>query len=168
MRAGVFELTDPDGNAGRLKFITQTNNITPNDVEQLVFSIAKGRRYYICVEGNGLFDITLQSTQVANDYFQDAIVLPGNEGTVTGTNVGASNVNDTPTNLAAHTPNSGVWYHWSPTFNGQAVVDTNFSEFLPDSSYDTKLAVFTGDSLATLVPVASDDSTREASLRVWT
>jgi hypothetical protein len=157
VRAGVFELTDPDGNAGTLKFITQTNNITPNDVEQLVFSIAKGKRYYICVEGNGLFDITLQSTQVANDYFQDAIVLPGNEGTVTGTNVGASNVNDTPTNLAAHTPNSGVWYHWTPTFNGQAVVDTNFSEFLPDSSYDTKLAVFTGDSLATLVPVASDD-----------
>jgi hypothetical protein len=157
VRAAVFQLTDPDGNAGTLKFITQTNNIIPNDLEQLVFSIVSGRRYYICVEGNGLFDITLQSTQVANDYFQDATVLPGNEGTVTGTNVGASNVNDTPASLATHTPNSGVWYRWTPTFNGQAVVDTNFSESLPDSTYDTKLAVFTGDSLATLVPVVSDD-----------
>lgn len=157
VRAGVFELTDPDGNAGTLKFITQTNNITPNDLEQLVFSIVNGRRYYICVEGNGLFDITLQSTRVPNDYFQDAIVLPGNEGTVTGTNVGASNVNDTPTSLPNDIPNAGVWYRWTPNFNGQAVVDTNFSEILPNVSFDTKLAVFTGDSLATLVPVDSDD-----------
>ena len=157
VRAGVFEQKDPDGNAGTLKFLTQTNNLTPNDVEQLVFSISPGRRYYVCVEANGLFDVTLQSTRVANDYFQDATALTGNEGTVTGSNVGASNVNDVPTTLPTHTPGSGVWYRWSPTFNGQAVVDTNFSERQPNVIFDTKIAVFTGASLATLVPVASDD-----------
>ncbi len=157
VRAAVFELKDPDGNAGTLKFLTQTNNLTPNDVEELIFSIDPGRRYYVCVEGNGLFDVTLQSTRQPNDYFQDGIALTGNEGTVMGSNVGASNVNDVPTTLPTHTPGSGVWYRWSPTFNGQAVVDTNFSERQPNVEFDTKIAVFTGGSLATLVPVASDD-----------
>jgi hypothetical protein len=157
VRAAAFELKDPDGNAGTLKFLTQTNNLTPNDVEQLVFPVIQGKRYYLCVEGNGLFDVTHQSTTQPNDYFQDALALTGNEGTVTGSNVGASNVNDTPTTLPLHVPGSGVWYQWSPTFNGQAVVDTNFSERQPNVVFNTRIAVFTGASLATLVPVASDD-----------
>ncbi len=157
VRAGVFELADVDGNAGTLKFITQTNNTLPNDIETLVFSIKKGRRYYICVEANGLFDITLQSTIQPNDYFGDAIVLPGDEGTVTGSNVNATNVDDTPPNPNPHKPGSGVWYTWTPNFNGTAVLDTNFSEKAPNVDTDTIIAVFTGNTLATLVPVASDD-----------
>lgn len=157
VRAGIFEQKDADGNAGTLRFLAQTNNVMPNDVEELVFSVSTGRRYYVCVEGNGLFDVTLQSTLQPNDYFQDAIVLQGSEGTVTGNNVGAGNINDAPTTLPTHTPAAGVWYLWTPNFNGPAVVDTNFSEKLPNVAFDTKIAVFTGDSLANLVPVVSDD-----------
>jgi Calx-beta domain len=157
VRAAVFELTDPDGNAGTLKFLTQTNNILPNDTETLVFPTYAGKRYYLCVEGNGLFGITLQTTPRPNDYFGDAIILVGNEGTVTGSNVGASNANDRPTTPADHTPNAGVWYHWTPNFNGTAVVDTNFSEKLPNVVFDTIVAVFTGTTLNNLLPVASDD-----------
>ncbi|SKA99357.1 Calx-beta domain-containing protein [Prosthecobacter debontii] len=157
VRAAVFEMTDADGNAGTLKFLAETNNVLPNDIETLVFSTVAGRRYCVCVEANGLFDITLQSTPRPNDYFGDAIGLPGDQGTVTGNNDGATNVNDSPATLADDTPGSGVWYVWTPGFNGQAVVDTNFSERTPNNSLDTVVAVFTGNTLQTLVPVASDD-----------
>lgn len=157
VRAAVFEMTDADGNAGTLKFLVQTNNVLPNDIETLIFPTEAGRRYCVCVEGNGLFDITLQTTPRPNDYFTDAAILAGNEGTVTGNNEGATNVNDSPANPAQHTPASGVWYTWTPGFNGPAVVDTNFSERSPNNTFDTVVAVFTGDTLATLVPVDSDD-----------
>lgn len=157
VRAAVFEMTDADGNAGTLKFLVQTNNVLPNDIETLIFPTVAGRRYCVCVEGNGLFDITLQTTPRPNDYFGDAINLPGNEGTVTGNNEGATNVNDSPAIPAEDTPGSGVWYTWTPGFNGPAVVDTNFSERTPNNTFDTVVAVFTGNTLQTLVPVASDD-----------
>ena len=157
VRAGVFRLYDPDGNAGTLQFLAQTNNVLPNDIETLNFSTIRGQRYYICVESAGLFDVAVRTPTQANDYFDSATSLVGDEGTVTGNNFGATNVGDTPATLPAVTPGKGVWYRWTPNFNGLAVVDTSFSERGPGNSFDTALAVFSGTTLANLVPLASDD-----------
>lgn len=158
VRAAVFRLADPDGSAGALSFLTQTTNTVGGDTDTLTFATALGQRYYICVEANGLFDLTLRVPGQINDDFSDAITLVGNEGTVTGSNVGATDLNDSPPAPPFTMPSNGVWYAWTPSFTGLAVVDTNFSGEGAGLQLDTVLNVFTGSTLDTLVPVAGDDN----------
>lgn len=156
VRAAVFRLADPDGSAGALSFLTQTTNTVGGDIDMLTFATTVGQRYYICVEANGLFDLTLRVPGKINDDFSDAITLVGDEGTVTGSNVGATDLNDSPPSPPFTTPINGVWYAWTPSFTGLAVVDTNFSGDGLGGEFSTVLNVFTGSALAALVPVAGD------------
>lgn len=157
VRAGVFLLADPDGNAGTLTFQAQTNNTAGNDVDTLVFYAAATQRYYICVEGNGLFDLKLRHSTVDNDDFDNATDFGADQGSYSATNIGATDTDDVPTVVPDEKPQQGVWYKWTPTFTGTAVVDTNFSEVAPGVAFDSRLAVFTGTTLANLVNVASDN-----------
>ncbi|MBX3747502.1 MAG: S8 family serine peptidase [Verrucomicrobiae bacterium] len=85
-----------------------------------------------------------------NDAFADAALLSGVSGSVTGSTVGASKEAGEP----AHAGISGgrsIWYRWQAPTDGNWVFDTF------GSSFDTLLAVYQGESLATLAQVAAND-----------
>lgn len=86
-----------------------------------------------------------------NDNFAAAQPVFGLNGSITGTNVNATGEPGEP----AHWNNSGtgssVWYRWTAPTGGLAVIDT------VGSTFDTVLAVYTGDTLASLVRVVQDD-----------
>ena len=91
-------------------------------------------------------------TPPANDNFANAQVITGCNPTVTGTNVGATKE---PSELI-HFLNSAssarsVWYQWQAPTTGSVIIDTS------GSTFDTILAVYTGDTLGTLSFVANND-----------
>ena len=91
---------------------------------------------------------------LANNNFADAQNLVGTSGQVTGHNNGATGEPAEPTHYFAAATASSVWYRWTPTQSGTAVLDYSATGFYP------VLAVYTGSSLATLTRVAQSYSSR--------
>ncbi|HYJ89425.1 MAG TPA: hypothetical protein VEW46_25410 [Pyrinomonadaceae bacterium] len=87
-----------------------------------------------------------------NDNFADAQVITGCWFTVYGTNNGATKESGEPLHFAG-SPGSGrsVWYKFRPTVTANLNINTH------DSTFDTILAVYTGNTLDTLSLVASND-----------
>jgi|GEM_PF-981638 uncharacterized delta-60 repeat protein len=83
-----------------------------------------------------------------NDNFANRIVLNGNSGSTTGTNVGATSEVGEPTQSG--TTNS-IWWSWTAPSSGTVTFDTKGSNF------DTYLSVFTGNSVNSLTLLAQDD-----------
>jgi hypothetical protein len=84
-----------------------------------------------------------------NDDFETPAVLSGVSGTTSETTTGASK----QPNERAHAGDVGghsVWYHWTAPASGP--VDFNTA----GSSFDTVLAVYTGDSLTNLASIAAN------------
>jgi hypothetical protein len=120
----------------------------------LTLAVSAGATYHIAVDGwNGATgDVQLHLTGLptpANDDFADATPLTGTSAAATGTNVGATTETDEPTHQtgAAHS----VWWTWTAPASGPVIAHTSGSNF------DTVLAVYTGDTLPSLSPVASND-----------
>jgi len=85
-----------------------------------------------------------------NDSFANAADLTGPSGSIQGTNVGATKETGEP----YHAGNSGgasVWYRWTAPNSGQCTFDTR------GSSFDTLLAVYTGNAVGSLTLVGADD-----------
>jgi PASTA domain/F5/8 type C domain len=85
-----------------------------------------------------------------NDAFAQAQTLPGESGSVTGSNADATSEANEPSH-AGEGPLHSVWFRWTSSAAGAAHFDTC------GSSFDTVLAVYTGDGLASLEPVVSND-----------
>jgi hypothetical protein len=86
----------------------------------------------------------------ANDDFAAAQELSGREVSVEGLNKDATEEADEPDH-AGEPGGASIWYRWTASAGGRAVVSTC------DSSFDTLLAVYTGDSFAALAEVAAND-----------
>ena len=86
---------------------------------------------------------------VPNDMFANRIVISGMTNTVTGSNVGATSEAGEQT-VAGYGGGQSVWWTWTAPANGPVRVNTL------GSSFDTVLAVYTGDSVGSLTQVASD------------
>jgi hypothetical protein len=86
-----------------------------------------------------------------NDAFASAAALPGGADTVLATTTSrAGRESGEP----AHAGNSGghsLWWRWTPTAAGTAVITTR------GSGFDTLLAVYTGTSFSGLTAVAAND-----------
>lgn len=95
----------------------------------------------------------------ANDNFANAQLISGCSGSVSGTNVSATKEVSEPDH-AGVTGSASVWYQWQASENSSVTIDT------AGSNYDTVLAVYTGNSVGSLTPVASNDD--EASPSVLT
>ena len=89
---------------------------------------------------------TLQFT----DAFGSMVNLAGSSGSGTGNNSGATLESGEPQH-ANKDAGQSVWISWQPSVNGIATIS------LAGSSFDTLLAVYTGNSLSALTPIASDD-----------
>ena len=91
-----------------------------------------------------------------NDNFTGATPLHGMNGSATGTNVTATREPGEP--IHAGTPGAGsVWWSWTAPSSGAYLWSTS------GSSFDTLLAVYTGDTVAALTEVASNDESNFGS-----
>jgi hypothetical protein len=98
--------------------------------------------------------------QPPNDALAHAIAMRGGGWTTTGTNRGATLEPGEPDHDKA-TPGASVWWRWTAPWSGLVTLTTKGSDF------DTVLGVYTGDSLAGLRVVASndDDHGRQSTAR---
>ncbi len=85
----------------------------------------------------------------ANNQFADRIALTGLPVSTTGSNVGANKESGEPSHVGSG--GASVWWTWTAPLSGSVTVDTN------GSTFDTMLAVYTGNSLDGLSLVGSDD-----------
>jgi len=105
--------------------------------------------------GGGLSDAFLAAATPTpagknNDDFAAATLLAGTRLTVLGSNVGASREALEPLH-AGVVGGKSVWWRWQAPTNGSVVLSTLGSDF------DTLLAVYTGDTVGALTPVAAND-----------
>ena len=87
-----------------------------------------------------------------NDDFSGALLLDPVLGSVSGDNIGAGKQPGEPDH-AGNAGGASVWFQYQAPANvrGQLVLTTEFSDI------DTLLAVYTGDSISSLVEIAAND-----------
>lgn len=104
--------------------------------------------------GNGntvrALNLTVSAPSTANDKFQDAILLQGSSGSVSGSNTGASKESGEPPH-GGRSGGASVWWRWIAPSPGTLVVDTVGSDF------DTLLGAYTGNRVNALATVAGND-----------
>ncbi|MDP9136092.1 MAG: hypothetical protein M3N56_14835 [Actinomycetota bacterium] len=122
------------------------------------FEAQAGQIYRIAVDGvrsgataaAGAVTLTYWTGVPSNAAFANPQVLEGARGAIRGTNVHASKEEKEP----QHAENGGgrsVWYEWTAPSSGPATIATE------GSSFDTLLAVYTGDDLDALERVGESD-----------
>ncbi len=82
-----------------------------------------------------------------NDNFASAISISGSSGQTTGSNVGATLETGEP----SYHGGQSVWWRWTAPSSSTVTIDT-FS-----STFDTKLAAYTGSSVGSLTVLADND-----------
>jgi len=99
----------------------------------------------------------------ANDFFASLAIASGLSGSTGNTVVVTTGASREPGELlhAGVLGHRSVWFKWTSPVAGRASLDTTGSVGFGGGELDTVLAVYTGSSLATLVPVpgaANDDA----------
>ncbi|NBP25227.1 MAG: hypothetical protein EBU81_11895, partial [Proteobacteria bacterium] len=123
---------------------------------QVTFQAVAGTVYRVAVDGksgaSGNLTITgsLSGVTVGNDAFASAITCSGTSFAVAGSNVGASREAGEPSH-AGQAGGKSVWWTWTAPASGKLTLAT------AGSSFDTLLAVYTGDAVSALRGVASND-----------
>ena len=87
--------------------------------------------------------------QPANDNFANAVTLTGAGGAISGMTAGATAEAGEPAHLG--TPLSSVWYRWTAPSTGPVNV------YIEAADFDTVIAAYTGNDVASLVQLASND-----------
>jgi hypothetical protein len=102
-----------------------------------------------------------------NDNFANAQTIAGCSGSVNGTNVGATKESGENNHLSTTTdPNGGgtrsIWYQWQAPSSGSVTIDT------ANSGFDTVLAIYTGNAVNSLTPIAQNDDVVAGTVRTST
>lgn len=137
----------------------------------VTFNAVGGTTYKIAVDGFsdnggqpvGIGDFRLQTHKLVpppNDNFSNAQALSGSAVRATGTNVDASIEAGEPAHFLGVGPYASVWYSWVAPASGQVTIDTC------QSSFDTILAVYTGNAVNALTPIANSDDACGVGSRV--
>ncbi|MGH9849095.1 MAG: MSCRAMM family protein, partial [Blastocatellia bacterium] len=137
-------------------FVLGTSSVT--------FTAVTGTTYFIAVAGRsgqtGLATLAWNRGAPANDNFDNAQTISG-PFSVDGA-AGGHNANATKeAGEGDHAGNPGgrsIWYRWQAPGAGAVTFST------AGSNLDTVLAVYTGESLSTLTPVASNDDDSQTKL----
>jgi hypothetical protein len=116
------------------------------------FTATGGTLYRISVDGfqgaTGSIVLAWGLVPPTNDDFVNATGITGPSGSASGTNVGATTETGEPAFLSG---NRSVWWTWTAPGTSSYTFNTE------GSSFNTRLAVFTGSSVNALSPVASND-----------
>lgn len=142
---------------GNLTMVAENDDATPATTSQVTFNATVGTAYQIAVDGyegeQGQIAISIvqgAGYALANDTFASAEPLTGNSTSVTGSNEGATAQAGEPAH-AGQSATKSIWWKWTAPAGGSCSVDTI------GTAFDTVLAVYTGTSVSSLTPVASDD-----------
>jgi hypothetical protein len=129
------------------------NNDSGGPQSKATFTASKGATYQVAVDGVGAASgaVKLSWVQVPpNNSFAAAAVPAGANGTMSGTNVGADKEAGEP-NHAGVVGGKSVWYRWNAPGAGAVTFDTF------GSTFDTVLAVYTGNVVNGLTLVAGNN-----------
>jgi hypothetical protein len=120
-------------------------------------SAADGGRYSVSIDnGSGAVNsagallTVILPQQPVGDNFADRTLLVGDTGLIRSSSLGAGFENGEPRHADKPVGRS-VWFRWRPSQGGVAQFTT------AGSAFDTVLAIYTGDTLTRLIPIASDD-----------
>lgn len=105
------------------------------------------------VESDGLPGAEPKPTADNNAFSARRVLVPGMNK---GSNLGATRQDNEPLHAGG---NRSVWWEWTPDESGEYVVSTRASTF------NTTLAVYTGETLGSLVEVASNDDAHGGGLQ---
>lgn len=121
----------------------------------LLWRYAKDESLSIGADAAWLDEVNVSplTTLSGADTFAMAPPLGGALVSLQGNNTGATREAGEPLHNGQET-SSSLWWSWTPTRSGTVSINTALSTF------DTVLAVYTGDTVATLLPVASADRFR--------
>jgi hypothetical protein len=128
-RSGEFRITDSIANRDGVDSLSSIERIQFSDKTILLNSIANDN----------------------NDNFANRITLTGNIATATGFNNGATGETGEPNHAGSANPLNSRWWSWTATAAGTVTIST------AGSNFDTVLGVYTGNSVASLTTVASND-----------
>lgn len=98
----------------------------------------------------------LAAVGAVNNAFAGAVVVNGNSGTVHGYSVDASKESGEP-NHAGNSGGKSLWWRWQAPYSGTVNVHTH------GSSYNTLLAVYTGDAVSSLTQAAANNDDGSAN-----
>jgi mono/diheme cytochrome c family protein len=135
------------------------NASTPADADyaRLTFNATAGTTYRIVADGVsarlGVAEVRVR-VQVLNDSFARAWTF-SRAGTMSFGNVDFTKEPGEP-NHAGNAGGHSAWFTWVAPFDCAAEV-TTFDRNVPGSYYDTLLAVYTGNAVNNLTPVAAND-----------
>ncbi|MEX0326332.1 MAG: S8 family serine peptidase [Puniceicoccaceae bacterium] len=128
----------------------------------VTFTPTPGESYMIQVYGLYYADPTTGSIvlnypdpappTVPNDFFAQRILLPPGSTQTSGSNPGATIEAGEPIQPAT-AGSASVWWEWISPISGSVVINTI------GSTFDTTLAVYTGDAIDELILVAENDDT---------
>lgn len=120
----------------------------------LGFPATAGTTYQLAVDGrdgteSGPFDLTW-SIPAPNDNFAFSTVMSGDAGSLIGQGNEYASAEPGEPNHNGVAPSRSVWYEWTPTISGNAVMSVTS---LPYSTWRMVMAVYTGTEVAALTPV---------------
>lgn len=126
---------------------------------RVTFAPVAGRTYRIAIDGwdaqTGSIVLTLNQNPF-NDSFAACEFIGGSTGTTTDSNRSATKEPGEP-NHAGDPGGHSIWYCWTAPNTGSVTFDT------VGSTFDTLLAVYTGNSLGSLTHIASNDDLNHPS-----
>ena len=137
-----------------LSLVASNDDIIEDQIIQssLSFQAVAATRYYIAVDGfdGAVGGVVLNINPPLNDDFSNCQQLTGAAGRANGYNIGATKEAGEPDHNSDFGGHS-VWYCWTAPASGMVLFDTI------GSSFDTLLAVYTGDTVDSLTSIASDN-----------
>jgi hypothetical protein len=144
-----------------LQAVPLTTHITTGGYpgwDYIAFQAVAGTSYLLDVDSDGFgsyrvawnLDTNGPSSGVWNDTFANATLIKDTNGSINGTNVGATKEPGEP-NHAGNAGGHSVWYSWTAPASQPAGFQTA-------CALDTLVAVYTGSSVSALSPVASNDN----------
>ncbi len=152
-----------------LNLIAANDNNGTSTRAFLSFRTTPSTTYALVIDGRGMgagdisadyvFTPDNPAVTIPNDQFTNATTIPPATLTqaFTGQNTTATGELNEPEHGADIRPINSVWWKWTPTSNGELVVDTI------GSSFDTLLAAYTGSALANLTALAANDDIIDGS-----
>lgn len=148
-----------------LQLVAKNRDTSPENNGALVgFEAEAGVSYRIVIDGlqgeSGNVSLSLGQS-VVNDDFSSALEIDGINFRTTSENIAASRENGEPEHIKNSFGSKSVWWKWTAPLSGNVTVSTSAS-----NSFDTILAVYTGDSLEELQLVSSNDDDDRTG--VWT
>jgi Ca2+-binding RTX toxin-like protein len=133
--------------------VASNDDVPGADTSLVRFNADAGTEYFVAVDGYGgdFGALTLAWSEAPrNDSFDQAETIGGEAGAIQGTNQDTTAEPGEPLHAGVEGATS-VWYRWTAPRSGMFRFETFGSEF------DTVLAVYTGEAVSALTPVAGND-----------